>query len=55
MNIDDGLRDIVAMGFDAGIRLGESVERDMIADVYGGTFEGRAGASTKMQMADHSL
>ncbi|TJZ90273.1 LysR family transcriptional regulator [Paracoccus gahaiensis] len=31
VNIDDGLRDIVAMGFDAGIRLGESVERDMIA------------------------
>ena len=28
---DDGLRDIVALGFDAGIRLGESVERDMIA------------------------
>lgn len=31
VNVDDGLRDIVAMGFDAGIRLGESVERDMIA------------------------
>lgn len=31
VNLDDGLRDIVALGFDAGIRLGESVERDMIA------------------------
>ena len=31
VNADDGLRDIVAFGFDAGIRLGESVEKDMIA------------------------
>lgn len=31
VNIDDGLTDIVAAGFDAGIRLGESVARDMIA------------------------
>lgn len=31
VNVDDGLRDIVAMGLDAGIRLGESVERDLIA------------------------
>ena len=31
VNVDDGLRDVVAMGLDAGIRLGESVERDMIA------------------------
>ena len=29
--VDDRLQDIVASGFDAGIRLGESVERDMIA------------------------
>jgi DNA-binding transcriptional LysR family regulator len=29
--IDDGLADIVAGGFDAGIRLGEIVEREMIA------------------------
>ena len=28
---DDGLTDIVAAGFDAGIRLSESVEKDMIA------------------------
>lgn len=31
VNIDDSLSDIVAAGFDAGIRLGESVARDMIA------------------------
>jgi len=31
VSVDDGLHDIVALGFDAGIRLGESVERDMIA------------------------
>lgn len=31
LNIDNGFRNIVEEGFDAGIRLGESVERDMIA------------------------
>ncbi|MFN3526835.1 MAG: LysR family transcriptional regulator [Paracoccus sp. (in: a-proteobacteria)] len=31
VNVDDGLHDIVALGFDAGIRLGDSVQRDMIA------------------------
>ena len=31
VNIDDGLTDIVASGFDAGIRLGEAVAKDMIA------------------------
>ncbi|WP_372070927.1 LysR family transcriptional regulator [Tistrella mobilis] len=31
INVDDGLRDIVSSGFDAGIRLGDSVEKDMIA------------------------
>ena len=31
LNIDGGFRDIVEDGFDAGIRLGESVEHDMIA------------------------
>ncbi|MGV1871799.1 LysR family transcriptional regulator [Agrobacterium rosae] len=31
INIDDGLTDIVASGFDAGIRFGESVAKDMIA------------------------
>lgn len=31
VSIDDGLTDIVAAGFDAGIRLGEAVAKDMIA------------------------
>jgi DNA-binding transcriptional LysR family regulator len=31
VNIDDGLTDIVTAGFDAGIRLGESVAKDMVA------------------------
>jgi len=31
LSVDEGLMDIVAGNFDAGVRLGESVERDMIA------------------------
>ncbi|MCU4179686.1 LysR family transcriptional regulator [Bosea sp. BH3] len=31
LSLDDGLTDIVAQNFDAGVRLGESVETDMIA------------------------
>ena len=31
LNVDNGFRNIVEDGFDAGIRLGESVEKDMIA------------------------
>jgi DNA-binding transcriptional LysR family regulator len=31
MALDDGFVDIAAAGFDAGVRLGESVQRDMIA------------------------
>ena len=31
VNIDDGLTDIVAAGFDAGIRLGEAIAKDMVA------------------------
>lgn len=31
VNVDDRLTDIVAAGFDAGIRFGETVERDMVA------------------------
>ena len=30
-SVDNGLRNIIEDGFDAGIRLGESVEKDMIA------------------------
>lgn len=31
LNVDSGFRDIVDEGFDAGIRLGESIEQDMVA------------------------
>lgn len=31
IDVEDGLTDIVAAGFDAGIRFGETVEKDMIA------------------------
>lgn len=35
--LDDALVDIVAQGFDAGVRFGESVQRDMVAIPLGGT------------------
>ncbi len=36
LSFDDGLADIVAQGFDAGIRFGETLEKDMIAvDAFG--------------------
>lgn len=38
VSIDYGLRDIVADGFDAGVRLGEQVEQDMIAVRIGPDF-----------------
>lgn len=31
ISLDDGMVDLVAQGYDAGIRLGESVEKDMVA------------------------
>ncbi len=31
LNIDNGFRNIVEDGFDAGVRLGESIEKDMVA------------------------
>ncbi|CCE08423.1 putative nucleic acid-binding regulator [Bradyrhizobium sp. STM 3843] len=31
LNLDDGFRNIVEEGFDAGVRLGESLEKDMVA------------------------
>ncbi len=31
LNVDNGFRNIVEEGFDAGVRLGESVEKDMVA------------------------
>jgi DNA-binding transcriptional LysR family regulator len=33
VRLDDGFIDIVAAGFDAGVRIGESVQRDMVATV----------------------
>jgi DNA-binding transcriptional LysR family regulator len=33
---DEGFVDIVEKGFDAGVRLGESVQRDMVAVPLGG-------------------
>jgi DNA-binding transcriptional LysR family regulator len=33
VRLDDGFVDIVAAGFDAGVRLGDSVQRDMVAAV----------------------
>lgn len=36
LSIDDGLRDIVVEGFDAGIRLGERLALDMVATRLGG-------------------
>lgn len=35
VHIDDGFCDIVAEGFDAGFRLGDSVEKDMVALPFG--------------------
>lgn len=40
LHIDDSLTDIVARNFDAGIRLGESLEQDMIAVRIGGDLRG---------------
>ena len=36
VTVEDGLVDIVAKGFDAGIRLGETLDRDMVAVPVGG-------------------
>ncbi len=62
--VDDRLVDLVADGFDAGIRFGESVERDMVAVRVGpdlrtvvvGTpayFEGRLAPSTPEDLGSH--
>lgn len=36
IRVDDGLTDLIAEGFDAGIRLGERLQRDMVAIPIGG-------------------
>lgn len=64
--IDDRLCDIVAEGFDAGFRLGDSVENDMIAAPIGPPmqiavvgspkyFRGRAQPTTIAALRDHEL
>jgi DNA-binding transcriptional LysR family regulator len=45
LSIDNGLRNIVEDGFDAGVRLGESVEQDMIAARIGSDWRMVAVAS----------
>ncbi|MEI5665273.1 LysR family transcriptional regulator [Bosea sp. CCNWLW174] len=45
ITVDDTLIDIVADGFDAGIRLGESLDRDMVAIRLGGPLRLMAVAS----------
>ena len=50
--VDDRLADIVAAGFDAGIRFGETVERDMVA-VRVGPDERTVVVGTPGYFADH--
>ena len=63
--VDDRPVDLVAGGFDAGLRLGEAVERDMVAVAVGpelrtvvvgtpGYFEGRARPATPAELEAHS-
>ena len=52
LSIDHGFRDIVADGFDAGVRLGESVEKDMIA-VRIGPDARMIAVATPAYFADH--
>ena len=52
--IEYGFRDIVADGFDAGIRLGEKLEQDMIAVKVGGDLR-MAVVAAPMYLADHTL
>jgi DNA-binding transcriptional LysR family regulator len=62
---DDGLVDIVSAGFDAGIRLGERLERDMVAVRIGSDqrfavvgspayFKGRKRPRTPHDLRDHA-
>jgi DNA-binding transcriptional LysR family regulator len=52
MNLDNGFRDIVAERFDAGVRLGDSVDKDMIAVRIGPDWRLVAVASPGY-LADH--
>ncbi|MFE0759299.1 LysR family transcriptional regulator [Inquilinus sp. NPDC058860] len=62
--VDSALVDVVASGFDAGIRLGEQLERDMVAVRFGGEqrlivvaapsyLAGRAPPQTPRDLAEH--
>jgi DNA-binding transcriptional LysR family regulator len=64
LSVDSGLRDIVADRFDAGVRLGEQVAKDMIAVRVGpdlrmaavaapSYFEGRPKPRTPQDLAEH--
>jgi DNA-binding transcriptional LysR family regulator len=66
VSVDDGFRDIVAEGFDAGFRLGESVAGDMVAVPFGppmqiavvgapGYFRRRPRPATPADLAQHDL
>jgi DNA-binding transcriptional LysR family regulator len=52
LSLDSGLRNIVREGFDAGIRLGESIEKDMVAVRIGPDWRLVAVASPKY-LAEH--
>jgi DNA-binding transcriptional LysR family regulator len=54
LSIDNGLRNIVEDGFDAGVRLGESVEKDMIAVRIGPDWRLVAVASPRY-LAEHGI
>jgi DNA-binding transcriptional LysR family regulator len=62
---DDALTDVVAEGFDAGVRFGESIAQDMIAVQIGpphrfavvaspGYFQSRGRPSTPIELRDHA-
>jgi DNA-binding transcriptional LysR family regulator len=64
LSLDSGLRDIVAERFDAGVRLGEAIAKDMIATRIGpdlrmaivgspAYFDGRAPPRTPQDLAHH--
>ena len=48
LTIDDGLTDIVAGRFDAGIRLGDTIEKDMVAIKLGGQRRAMVVASPRL-------
>lgn len=64
LSLDSGLRDIVAERFDAGVRLGEAIAKDMIATRIGpdlrmaivgspAYFANRAAPNSPQELADH--